>query len=282
MRFGLWTQYGALNSKPIFDAFKHSIINAGHSFVENHPDNDVDVIWSVLWHGRMAANKMIWDRAKVSGKPVIVLEVGNIQRNTTWKVGLGGINRDAFFSSPGNTNDRASLLGLKLKDWRKNDNGPIVICTQHSKSEQWAKMPSVSNWLIQTVDQIRKHTDRLIIIRPHPRCPLPLIETEFRNVIRQNPLKINGTYDEFDFRYEDAWAVVNWSSNPAVEAVRNGIPVFVGPSSLAWEVGNHSLDTINSPLTPDRSQWLNDLAHTEWTIQEIAEGLPLKHLTERL
>ena len=76
--------------------------------------------------------------------------------------------------------------------------------------------------------------------------------------------------------------MINWSSNPAVEAVRNGIPVFVGPSSLAWPVSNHSLDTIENPLMPDRTQWLSDLAHTEWTIQEIAQGLPLAQLTSRL
>jgi len=282
MKFGLWTQYGALNSKPVFDAFRHSLIQAGHSVVENHPSCDVDVIWSVLWHGRMAQNKLIWDRARSTNKPVVVLEVGHIQRGITWKVGLNGINRDAVFHSGNNDNTRAALLALELKDWKYNSNGPIIICTQHTKSQQWSGMPPISNWLIQTIDTIRLHTDRHITVRPHPRCPLPMIELEFKNVSRDFPIKVNGTYDDYNFKYSHAWAVVNWSSNPAVEAVRNGIPVFVGPSSLAWDVGNRSLDTINSPLRPDRQQWLNDLAHTEFTIQEIAAGLPLKQLTSIL
>jgi hypothetical protein len=282
MKFSLWTQYGALNSKPVFDAFRHSLIQAGHGVVENHANSDVDVIWSVLWHGRMAQNKLIWDRARAANKPVIVLEVGHIQRGITWKVGLNGINRDAFFSPRGNNNDRATLLALELKDWKHNPNGPIIVCTQHSKSQQWTNMPTISNWTMQTIDAIRKHTDRHIVIRPHPRCPLPLIEIEFDNVSRELPRKVNGTYDDFDFKYDHAWAVVNWSSNPAVEAVRNGIPVFVGPSSLAWDVSNHSFDTINDPIEPNRQQWLNDLAHTEYTIQEIAQGLPLKNLTSKL
>jgi len=33
---------------------------------------------------------------------------------------------------------------------------------------------------------------------------------------------------------------------------------------------------------PDRQQWLNDYAHTEYTIEEIATGIPLKNLTSRL
>ena len=60
MKFSLWTQYGALNSKSVFDAFAHSLVAAGHDVVYNNPVCDVDVIWSVLFAGRMAYNKNIW------------------------------------------------------------------------------------------------------------------------------------------------------------------------------------------------------------------------------
>jgi hypothetical protein len=33
---------------------------------------------------------------------------------------------------------------------------------------------------------------------------------------------------------------------------------------------------------PDRQQWLNDYAHTEWTVTEIADGLPLTQLENYL
>ena len=287
MKFSLYTQYGALNSKPVFAAFEKSLKNAGHSVIYNEPyrvmahyDNyDVAVIWSVLWNGRMLGNKQIWDISRDFGKPVIVLEVGGIQRGVTWKVGLNGINGDAHFASKGNDSSRADKLGLTLEPWKTNDTGSILICTQHDKSEQWRNMPSVANWVIDTVSQIRQYTKRHIIIRAHPRCPLPHIEHEFRNVTRQVPKKLPGTYDDFDYVFENAWAVVNWSSNPAVQAVIKGIPVFVGPSSLAYDVGNKDFSTINEPLKPDRQQWLNDYAHTEYTIEEIAQGLPLNNLT---
>ena len=156
MKFSLWTQYGALNSKPVFDAFRYSLLQAGHSVVENNLDSDVEVIWSVLWQGRMKGNEAIWRRARAAGKPVIVLEVGSIQRGITWKVGLNGINRDAYFGSKGNLDTRAKQLSLHLADWRTNENGSILICAQHSHSEQWHNMPSVSNWVIQTIDTIRQ------------------------------------------------------------------------------------------------------------------------------
>jgi hypothetical protein len=282
MKFSLWTQNGALNSKPVFDAFRQGALSLGHTCTDNSLDSDVDVIWSVLWSGRMKENWTIWKRAQDRSKPVIVLEVGGLQRGTTWKVGLNGINRDAFFGDESNSNRRAEQLLLTLSDWKINKDGPIIICCQHDKSLQWANMPQLSTWITNTISTIRQHTDRPFVVRPHPSCSLPQFEIKYDNVLRQQPLKINGTYDNFDFKYQHAWAVVNWSSNPAVEAVRNGIPVFVGPSSLAWPVGNHSLDNIEKPLMPDRTQWLNDLAHTEWTIREISQGLPLAQLTNRL
>jgi hypothetical protein len=280
MKFSLWTQYGALNSKPVFDAFRYSLIQAGHTVHDNYPSADVDVIWSVLWSGRMAANKTIWDTAQALRKPVIVLEVGGIMRGTTWKVGLNGINKDAFFVKDKDAS-RANGLGLALRPWRSQGEH-VLICGQHDRSLQWQNMPNASQWFSDTIAEVRKYTDRKIVIRPHPRCPIVPVEHQFKNVIKQAPAKRAGTYDDYDIRFDNAHAVVSWTSNPGIRAVINGYPVFTGPTSLAYLVANHNLADIESPQMFDRQQWLNDLAWTEFTIQEIAQGLPLKHLTERL
>jgi hypothetical protein len=281
MKFSLWTQYGALNSKPVFEAFRQGVQSLGFDCVDNSNDADVDVIWSVLFNGRMSANKVIWERNSANSKPTIVLEVGGIQRGTTWKVGLNGINRDAYFGPVANSSSRADLLGLVLKPWRTSGEY-ILICGQHDKSLQWQGMPSMSQWIMNTIDTIRAHTDRPIMFRPHPRCPLPNIEREFKNVRRQNPVKLNGTYDDYDMRFNNIHATVSWSSNPGTHSILKGVPAFVGPSSLAYDVANVDLSQIENPLMPDRQQWLNDYAHTEWTIQEITQGLPLNQLTNKL
>lgn len=283
MKFSLWTQYGALNSKPVFAAFKQSLIANRYTVVENSFDADVHVIWSVLWNGRMSQNKSIWDTAKKENKPVIVLEVGGIKRGTTWKVGLNGINREAFFGDIGNNSNRSNLLNLSLKPWH-TDGKYILVAGQHDKSLQWQGMPRMSNWFLQTYDEIRKHTERPIIFRPHPRCQLPHIERGLKNVYRQQPGKISGSYDDYDMDFDDVWATVSYSSNPGIHSVLNGVPAFVGPASLAYDVGNDIdfLHDIESPLMPDRTQWLNDYAHTEYTIEEISQGIPLKYLTSGL
>ena len=82
--------------------------------------------------------------------------------------------------------------------------------------------------------------------------------------------------------FKDVFALVNWSSNPGIQAAINGIPVFTGPSSLAWPIANQQLSQITKPKKPDRQQWLNDYAWTEFTISEIEQGIPLNRLTNLL
>ena len=281
MKFSLFREHGAQNSKPVFDAFADSLRSNGHVVVDNSYDCDVGVIWSVLWNGRMAPNKKIWEDFHNLNKKVIVLEVGGLVRGKTWKVAIDGINRDANFGNGGNDSTRANQLGLKLKPWSLGGDR-IIICGQHDKSNQWKDMPTMSTWLLDTIKQIRERTDMPIVWRPHPRCPVPGIEHEYKNVRREQPIQVKDTYDDFDFDCTGAYAVVNWSSNPATHAVMQGVPVFVGPSSLAYDVGNKDFTTIGMPKRPDRTQWLNDIVHTEWTLEEIAEGKPLNRLTSYL
>ena len=282
MKFNLWRQYGALNSSPVFDAF-HSGANAlGHDVVTNG-DDGIDVIWSVLFNGRMGGNRDIWERNVRQSKPTIVLEVGGIKRGTTWKVAINGINRDAYFYESGNSSDRATQLGLELKPWCNNGEY-ILICGQHDKSLQWKNMPRMSEWVMSKIEEIQKHSKRPIMFRPHPRCRLEAIEHQYKNVFRQEPRHITGSYDDFDMGFKNVYATISHSSNPGIHSVIEGVPAFVSSSSLAYDVANDIdfLHDIENPIRPDRQQWLNDYAWTEFTIEEISQGLPLKHLTSKL
>lgn len=283
MRFSLFKEYGAMNSKPVFEAFEQSLRKAGHTIIDDSMHADVAVIWSVLFNGRMSPNRPIWDYYTKTGKKVIVLEVGGIKRGTTWKVGLNGINRDGYFGDVGASSVRADSFKIKLKPWRKVGKY-ILICGQHDKSLQWRDMPRMSNWFLKTYDTIRKYTDRPIIFRPHPRCRLEHIERGLSYVERQEPRHIHGTYDDFDMQFDNVFATVSYSSNPGCHSIIQGVPSFVSPSSLAYDVANDIdfLHDIENPIMPDRTQWLNDYAWTEFTLEEIAAGLPLKRLTPKL
>ena len=284
MKLEVWTQHGPLNSKPIFEAFIKSLQEAGDEVILNRPcDADVAVIWSVLWLGRMRNYKKIWQRYRQANKPVIVLEVGGLRRNKSFKIGINGVNRKADFANQIVDDTRWPLFRHPLKPWKQTGDN-ILLLGQHDASEQWTGMPSMNVWFEQQINQIRKHTTRPILIRPHPRNPVGFDTKKYKNVSVARPIMDRHTIDDTNFKdtLKNAWAVVNHSSNPAMEAVINGIPVFVSESSLCFDVGNHSLENINNPLMPDRQQWANKLSYTEWFPEEIAKGLPWTKIKDRI
>ncbi len=284
MKVEAWPLHGPLNSKNIFAKFIKSLEDAGDEVTVNRETNaDVAVIWSVLWRGRMQAYKSVWERYRNAGKPVVVLEVGGLRRNVSFKIGINGINRDADFANQTFDDKRWPLFGHELRPW--NPTGDlIVICGQHDASEQWKNLPRMSVWFEKQIQEIRRYTTRPILIRPHPRNVIGFDEKKFENVKVRLPKKDYRTYDDTDFKstLDRTWAVVNHSSNPAMEAVMKGIPVFVSQSSLCHDVGNLSLADINTPAMPNRSTWANKLAYTEWFEDEIEKGLPWARIKNRL
>lgn len=276
--------HGPLNSKNIFAKLIQSMQKTGDNVSVNKETNgDVAVIWSVLWRGRMQGYKPIWDRYRKQGKPVIVVEVGGLRRNLSFKIGINGINRDADFANQEFDDKRWPLFKHELRPW--NPTGDlIVICGQQDTSEQWNGLPKMSNWIEQQIQEIRKYTTRPILVRPHPRNIITFDENKFKNVKVRLPKRDFRTYDDTDFKetLEGTWAVVNHSSNPAMEAVMKGIPVFVSKSSLCHDVGNIKLADINTPAMPNRLAWANKLAYTEWFEDEIEQGLPWARIRSKL
>ena len=272
MRFKIHKENGALNSPPIFAALEQGIKNNGFSVVDH--DQDVDVIWSVLWHGRMQQNKTIYDKCRQQNRPVMIIEVGNLSRGISWRVSLDHIHQLGKFGNTDNLdNDRSKKLNVNLKPFQQFRNNKILIACQHEKSLQWDGMPSMAEWVRLEVEKIRKFTDRPIVVRPHPRSPFQL---SVSNVSIELPRKLPNTYDGFniDYRYH---CVINYNSGPAVQAAISGTPVVCDQSSLAFPVSDQ-IENIDSIVLKDREDWFLKLCHTEWTVPEIAEGTPIRRL----
>ena len=285
MKIALFPEYGSLNSQPVFEALIRHLQSKNEKIMINSYDDtcDVAVIWSVLWQGRMEKNKKVWEHFRSQGKPVVALEVGGLRRNHTWKMAINGINRDADFANQIYDDKRWPLFKLELKPWQQTGN-VIVICGQHHNSEQWKGLPKLNSWVEQQIKIIRKYCDKPIVIRPHPRNSFNFDEKKYPHVRVNLPRRDHSTYDDTDFKkiLRSTWAVVNHSSNPAIEAVINGIPVFVSESSLCHDVGNTNVADILHPAMPARQNWANRMAYCEWTTEEIGQGLPWKRIRERL
>jgi hypothetical protein len=280
MKLSIFTQHSALNSTPVFDAFRKGAEKLGYTVVENDREADVYVIWSMLWSGRMSANQELYRYAITIGKPIIILEVGGLKRGETWRIGLNHVNRLGTFNNDNNLEiERSKKLGIFLKPWRQTGNH-ILICGQHTQSEQWRNRAIPELWIEDLVKKIKLVSTREIIVRPHPRDTKWVQRIKDKTIKIQLPKKLTNTYDSYnhDDDFKDAWCVINPTSNTGIQAAIAGIPVFCDKDSLAFDVGNYDISTIEQPAMPDRTEWLEKLCHTEWTVEEIGQGTPLSRI----
>jgi hypothetical protein len=272
MRFRLYREHGAVNSVPVFTAFEQGARALGHEIVNDH--EDVAVIWSVLWAGKMLHNQKIYQQCIQTNRPILIIEVGNLNRGQSWRLSLNHINRLGIFANTDNLDSaRPRILGINLKPIERHRQSNILIATQHERSLQWQGMPSMKQWCESMIKQIQSKTSRKIVVRPHPRS---LFSLQIPNVTVERPQKITNTYDDFDISYNHH-CVINHNSGPAVQAAINGVPVLCDSSSLAGEL-SISWENLENPSLPDREEWFLKLCHTEWTVAEIHQGIPLARL----
>lgn len=256
-----------------------SVRKAGIQVQENSMTADCAVIWSVLWAGRMAPNRAVYEHYRAQGRPVIIVEIGALNRGITWKISVNHVTAAGYYGHTENLDwDRPRKLGISLGTLTKAQSH-VVVALQHQHSLQVAAIPNMTHWVRDTVNQIRQHTDRTIVVRPHPRSRLALPHLP-ADIKISTAKKLLNTYDSFDFD-AGCHAVINYNSGPGIQAAIAGTRPVVDASSLAAPVGI-SLSNIEQPYNLDRSQWLTEICHTEYTLQELQNGLWLKRIDSAL
>jgi len=241
-----------------------------------------------------------------SGKPFICLESAVFRRNLITPPSPRAYHRwswTSYFRDEGdycNANspsDRWQQIqkeqNIEIKDWQ-HPGDKIVLLLQRpgdsSLKNLIKKYHSYEMFIKTVVTEIRKHTDRKILVRPHPlrleKQVRIIKKLKLRGIeISEQPGMRRGLHGG-EHLYNDlknAWAVVGFNSNALTETVCEGIPTFsLCPSSMAWECSNTNLKDLENPKTFDRQQWLNNLGYCQWRSDECLAGLPLQHLLKGL
>jgi hypothetical protein len=172
-------------------------------------------------------------------------------------------------------------LNISLKDYRTNG-GHILICLQRNGGWSMGKT-DLQDWLVQTISTIRQHTNRMIIIRPHPgdktskeliRPGNPRCKVKFSKAVRLS--NNENLVDDL----LNCWAAVNYNSSPVVGAAIEGIPIFVcdPEKSQSKEIANTDLAQIENPQMPDRQPWVERLAMFHWNFDELKSGECWSHM----
>jgi hypothetical protein len=133
----------------------------------------------------------------------------------------------------------------EIRPWRRRGRHILVIPLTKAISDFYS-MPQ-RDWLETVIREIAGYTDRPIRIKE----------------------KGEGNIKE---ALKDCWCLVTHSSNTAVDALLEGVPVItLGESAVAglsWKFGH-----IENPHWPDRETVLWGLADNQFTLDEMRSGL---------
>ena len=164
-------------------------------------------------------------------------------------------------------------VGVDIKDWRTNGKYILLACQRNGG---WSmKGNDVLEWVNNTYAELRKYSDRPVLVRAHPGD-----KTALRYLKKSGLLLSNSTDITQDFK--SAWATVTYNSSPGVASAIEGIPVYVTDSdpqtSQAYDICNTSLSTIENPNMPERQQWLEKLSMSHWNFDELSNGSAWRHM----
>lgn len=144
--------------------------------------------------------------------------------------------------------DRFLAFHREVMPWRST--GSHVLVCPNSDTHFELHGLSGPKWLRDTLDVLRQHTDRELVVR-------------WKN--SKGPIKD---------ALVDAWACVVYSSAAALDALIAGVPVFVtAPFAAGARMGLSDLAKIESPIYPDdREPFMWAIANQQWTLSEMIAG----------
>jgi hypothetical protein len=173
-------------------------------------------------------------------------------------------------------------LNVPIKDYRDNGNH-ILLCLQRNGGWSMGGY-DVIDWTASTIKELRKYTDRDIIIRAHPGDRSSKEYLHPRNLMKKIGLlkgvRLSKPDAELSQDLKNCWAVVNYNSSPTVGAAIEGYPIFVTDPerSQCREIANLNLADIENPVLFDRQSWAERLAMFHWNFDEIESGECWSHM----
>ena len=154
--------------------------------------------------------------------------------------------------------DRFKVFNKKFQSWKK-DGRKILIAKPDEKPMKFYGL-ELDNWLENTVNEIKKYTDRPIEIR------------------ERNPNRIDrAVNDTLQTALDnDVFALVTFNSVAAIESIFHGIPAFtLSPTHAASPVCLQDLSKIETPYYADQDKlykWACHLAYGQVHVNELKNG----------
>lgn len=226
--------------------------------------HELDTRYVAVWGWRQG--KELRER----GHDVLVMERGYIgDRFKYTSLGWNGLNGYATFPSyEYDAGNRFRDHGGIIKPWSKE--GHYTLIMGQVRNDASLKGLDLTSWYQDIADSIRKERQIDVRFRPHPESVRRGGYTNIPGI--EN---ISGSLEE---ALSGSLFTVAYNSNSCLDSILAGKPCLAGDKgTMAWDLCMRGIKKISYP---ERESTVHRIAWTQWTLGEIASGLPLKKIME--
>jgi hypothetical protein len=176
-----------------------------------------------------------------------------------------------------NWNNIKRDYNMDLKPWRTN--GSHILITLQRPLGWSMRGFNLMKWLENTFREIRKYSDRPIIIRWHPGDwkSYPVYEA----LLKQYNATISPQERHITEDLVNCWALVCHNSTPSSVASIEGIPAFITDDPgycQAGDIANLDFSKLETPIMPDRLEWIKKLSQCHWSFDDTRSGRCWAHM----
>lgn len=157
-------------------------------------------------------------------------------------------------------------IDVEFKGWYTGETKHILLCPSSETVTYNINGISQEQWINEVTTEIRKYTQREIILRNKPRPENKWWGTDIKNNLK------------------DCHCLVTNMSLSAIDAVMNKVPVICHTDNIVSPIASHNLKFIEKPFRPGRKtmmDWLGFVVENQFTLEEISSGKAYKTLKEQ-
>lgn len=237
---------------------KQSIVDSNFYDFDKDESNDPILLRGIL-------KKKIIQKCWKKGRTFYYMDTGYFGNEVTtenphgWKywhrIVKNNLQHNEIVERPDN---RFKVFNKRINPWKK-DGRKILLAKPDAKPMRFYGL-DIEEWTINTIEEIKKYTDRPIEIR------------------ERNPNRIDRAVNDtlINALNNDVFALVTFNSVAAVESVFHGIPAFtLAPVNAASPVTLQDLSRIDTPFYPDKDliyAWGCHLSYGQFHVDELRSG----------
>ena len=201
-------------------------------------------------------------RLRQTNTPFINIDKGYFRTKSTthWRMSFNTLQQSQLLDVPADRLD--SIAHFNMLPWQTNGDYILILAPNPMPLQLYEGHTDILRWCFETKTKILEYTDRKVFIR-------------FKESV-----KARGN-DSLSKYFDKCHAVVGLQSVGCVESICNGIPTYNMAPSCLDGLGNFSIADIACPIKADnRYEWLKSLAYSQFTIDEIEQGIAMRILKD--